>query len=288
MPATTPASVTALPFSTSTSLADGLVSRLLADWASIDAQFRADKLARVRRGEVSRLPSRRALGYRVLRERSLGLVPASHRLLEASHGDQGGLDKRAGFAVVHWAIIAEVRRLQVLVTYGRPGWTLPLRWHLATIACHALQRLFYRLKTVDEEVVLAELAAAVQVICAWYPVLCGVIEDAMSVGVPTPHGMLIVRRSAPSGRFAACELTATTWVSEPLIAVRAGQLAALREAREHQGLVLQVGADYLALTRERALARFAPLQRTRGNAFFAEMLRHLPLAGPLNSLVYGH
>lgn len=273
------------PFSTSGSLAHGLVSRLVREWNENDERYRESRRRPLGAPATSRLPTKRALGYRVLRERSYALIPPGHQIIAESHGDQNGLDKRAGFGVVHWNVMSELRRLEVLVTYGRPGWRLPLRWRLFIVADHALQRLFYRLKSLSDHAVLAELAMATRAACAWYPILIAYIEDDMSIGLPTPHGMLIMKRAPTTAPFSPCEFLATTWVNDGLIGVRKSQAEAVAAARAQQGVVVQIGDDYLPLSLSSNLTRFVTHSHPYTNVFYAEMLRHLPLASPLNAQV---
>lgn len=276
-----------LAFSTSVSLARGLVSRLISEWREQEQRYQDDTRPKPGARGVSRMPVRRAQAYRVLRERSLGLVPPAHKVIEGSHGNQNGSDKRAGFAVVHWGASDEVRRLELLVTYGRPTWRAPQRWCLLVVGNHALQRLFYRLKVVDQGAVLAELGPAVETVCAWFSVLIGLIDEPVSFGVPTPNGMLLIKRSDSIPMHTPGEYLATTWVSDALIAERPGQAVAVRSARRHSGLVMQAGMDYMALTRGQGLALLAGRLRRFDDSFFVEMLRHLPLATSLSQLVYG-
>lgn len=274
-------------FSTSESLASGLVSRLVRDWTENDERYW--KMRRRAAGPcgLSKLPAKRAQGYRILKERSLALIPPGHQIIVDSHGAQNGLDKRAGFAVVHWSVADCARRLEVLVTYGRPGWSLPLRWNLFIVTDHALQRLFYRLKTVDDTAVLQELGAAARTICAWYPALIARLDESMSVGVPTPRGMLVLKRMPTTAPFSACEYVATTWVSDALTEPRHSQHAALAAARASNGIVLQILDQYLALLPNRIQDKMAPISTPYSNVFYAEMLRHLPLAMQMTELVYG-
>jgi hypothetical protein len=273
------------PFSTSGSLAHGLVSRLVREWNENDARYWESKRRPIGAPATSKLPMKRAMGYRVLRERSYALIPPGHHIIAETHGDQNGLDKRAGFGVVHWSVMSELRRLEVLVTYGRPGWQLPLRWCLFVVADHALQRLFYRLKSLSDHAVLTELAMATRGVCAWYPILTAFIEDDMSIGLPTPKGMLIMKRVPTTAPFSPCGFLATTWVNDALIGARKGQAEALDVARAQRGIVVQIGDHYLPLTPSSNLTRFVTHSHPYTNVFYAEMLRHLPLASPLNSQV---
>jgi hypothetical protein len=275
------------PFSTSESLADGLVTRLIDDWQEHDRQYWAAKLRPPGARGVPPLPKKRALGYRVLRERSIALIPPVHRLIVECHGEQDGMDKRAGFGVVHWSATSAMRRLEAQVTYGRPGWTLPMRWGIFTITKHTLQRLFYRLKVLDHAPVLAELESATKLMCTWYPVVMAYIPDAMPVGVPTPNGILMVKKEPANAPYTSCELVATTWVSNALVEARKEQAIALHRARAQGGLVAQIGTTYLALTPELNLDRFARPTSLFNDPHYKEMLRHLPLAKPLTKFVYG-
>jgi hypothetical protein len=277
----------AYAFSTSESLASGLVSRLVREWAENDERYWKLKRAATDTRGISKLPTKRALCYRVLRERSLALIPPGHQLIVDSHGDQKGLDKRAGFAIVHWNVAPPVRRLEVLVTYGRPGWPLPLRWSLFVVTDHALQRLFYRLKSLGDGPVLEELGAATRMVCAWFPVLIAGLDESTSVGIPTPHGMLVLKRTSTTAPFSPCEYVATTWVSNALTQSRPGQDAALTTARMTNGLVLQMANQYAPLCPNRVRDRLASMDQPFTNVFYAEMLRHLPLATQMTTLVYG-
>ncbi len=272
----TPQDGGAQPFSTSESLASGLVSRLVREWTENDQRYWESKRAKAGARRISALPLKRAHAYRVLMERSLGLVPQGHQLIVSEHGDKSGLDKRAGFAVVHWSVVAGLRRLEVVMTYGRPGWRLPLRWLLFTLADHALQRMFYRLKTTSDKEVLTELAQASRIFCAWYPYLITHLQESMSIGVPTPKGMLLVKRTPTCERFTPFGSTATTWVNDDLIEARKAQAEPLREARLHGGLVMQVGDAYFALTHDSNLDRFSTSFEPHANVFYTEMIRHLP------------
>jgi hypothetical protein len=265
-------------FSTSESLASGLVSRLIREWSENEQRYWAAKRKPPGGRGLSKLPAKRAVGYRILRERSLGLIAPGHQLMTAMHGDQSGLDKRAGFGVVHWDVVPNSRRLQVLLTYGRPGWKLPLRWSLFLISDHALQRLYYRLKILKDVEILVELTAATHVICTWYPVLIARLDESMSVGVPTPRGMLILKRVPTTAPFSPCEYVGTTWVNDELIRNRRGQADALALARATNGLVLQVGDEYFELGQCISSGRLMSPTPPYSNVFYSEMLRHLPLA----------
>lgn len=287
LPVSGPGAADDLPYSTSQSLAKGLVSRLIYEWEENDRRYREQRQIPAGAPGTSKLPTKRALGYRVLKERSYALIPPGHQLIVESHGDQHGLDKRAGFAAVHWSVKAELRRLEVLVTYGRPGWRLPLRWGLFAITDHALQRMFYRLKALSDQAILNELAAAARAICTWYPFLVAHIEVGMSIGAPTPNGMLILKRLPTATRFSPCEYMATTWVSDALIEVRKLQAASLQIARTQNGLVVQIGEAYWPLSLFCNLDRFKTRAAPVTNVFYAEMLRHLPLAPTVSNIVYG-
>jgi hypothetical protein len=275
-----------LSFSTSESLASGLVSRLIREWTENDRRYWENKHAEAGGRGISKLPLKRALAYRVLRERSLALIPPGHQLIVEIHGAQHGLDKRAGFAVVHWNVMTELRRMEVLVTYGKPGWRLPLRWRLFIVADHALQRMFFRLKALSDRDVLAELRSATRTVCAWYPLLSAYLEDTMSIGVPTPSGMLILKRVPTNAPFSTCDFIATTWVSERMMDARTAQAAALSQARLQDGVIVQVGDQYFPLTLASNLGRFAPERVPATNIFYSEMLRHLPLAEPLATILH--
>lgn len=276
-----------LPFSSSQSLASGLVSLLIHEWEEHDKRYRESRRPNTGAPGTSKLPTKRALGYRVLKDRSYALIPPGHQMIVETHGDQQGIDKRAGFAVVHWSVIAELRRLEVQMTYGKPGWRLPLRWQLFVIADHALQRMFYRLKSLSDQVILNELAVATSSICAWYPFLVAHLTEEMSIGVPTPRGMLILKRLPTSTRFSPCEYLATTWVSDALVGTRKLQAAALHVARTQNGLVVQIGENYWPLSLVCNLSRFKTHSAPFTNVFYAEMLRHLPLATTVSDIVYG-
>ncbi len=78
------------------------------------------------RPPVSPLPVKRAAAYRVMRERCHGLVPRGQQKLTATHGDQTGHDKSAGFSILHLHALAEIRCIDQSMTYRRPGWRLPI------------------------------------------------------------------------------------------------------------------------------------------------------------------
>jgi len=134
--------------------------------------------------------------------------------------------------------------------------------------------------------ILTELAAATRSVCAWYPALIARVEASMSVGIPTPNGMLILKRTPTTAPFSPCEYLATSWISDALIETRLAQTGALASARTNGGIVLQVGEKYIALARFN-MQDWIALSPPFANAFYSEMLRHLPLAGPITQIVYG-
>ncbi|WP_422981262.1 hypothetical protein [Undibacterium sp. Ji50W] len=125
-------------FSLTDSLARGLVARLVAEWDEQDKLYLASK-DRTGKRCLPRLPGKRALAYRVLCERTKGLVPPGQLILDACHGKQTGLDKAAGYAVLHWRALAQSQRLDLLMTYVSPGWRIPRRWGLVANECPCTQ-----------------------------------------------------------------------------------------------------------------------------------------------------
>lgn len=266
-------------FSLSESLARGLVARLVFEWDEQYNCYMDSKKTFGRRG-IPRLPGKRALGYRVLCERTKGLVPPGQIVLETCHGKQDGLDKTAGYAVIHWYAQAQMQHMDLLMTYVRPGWRFPRRWGLLQMSAHALRRLFFRLKTLDHQVILTELEPAVRTICIWFPLLMGLIEVAEvapSIGIPTPHGILYLKRSDQTFPHSPGDLIAATWISDERMVDRPLKLHAVTTARLEGGIVLQVGYDSLSVTPQRNLHLLAGRLSTFANPYFKDMLRHLPI-----------
>lgn len=135
--------------------------------------------------------------------------------------------------------------------------------------------------------ILQELNAATRTICAWYPLLIARLDESMSVGVPTPRGMLVLKRMPTTTPFSPCLYVAPTWVSNALTESRQSQYAALTAARTSSGLVLQISDQYVALLPNQLHEKIAQMPTPYTNVFYAGMLRHLPLAAQMTELVYG-
>lgn len=261
------------------SLACSLVARMIAEWDEQYKLYYADKkVAKGSRG-IPALPLKRALAYRVLRERTRGLVPPTQRVFETCHGKQDGMDKTAGFAIIHWFAIEQTQRLDLLITYASPGWRLPRRWGLFQVSTHALRRLFFRLRSLDHRVILAELESAVRTICTWYPLLLDLIDIAKaapSVGIPTPNGVLYLRRADQPERHSPGALIATTWVSDTRMSDQPQKRAAVALARLEDGVIIQLGQHHVCVTPQRNLHLLEGRLHPFANVFYQEMLRHLP------------
>jgi hypothetical protein len=228
---------------------------------------------------IPALPLKRALAYRVLSERTRGLVPPAQRVFETCHGKQDGMDKTAGFAVIHWFALAETQRFNLLITYAIPGWRLPRRWLLFQVTTHALRRLFFRLRSLDHRVILAELEPAVRTICTWYPLLIDLIDiakDAPSVGIPTPNGVLYLRRADQPAAHSPGVLIATTWVSDTRMSDHPQKRAAVALARLEGGVIIQLGQHHVSVTPQRNLHLLEGQLHPFPSVFYQEMLRHLP------------
>lgn len=265
-------------FSMTESLACSLVARLVAEWDTQDKSYFASKKTVGGRG-IPLLPGKRAQAYRVLSERTRGLVPPRQLVFETSHGKQNGLDKTAGFAVIHWYALAQTQRLDLLMTYACPGWRLPRRWGLFQMSTHALRRLFFRLRTMDQSAIFAELEPAVRTVCTWFPVLMCLIEcasNAPNIGVPTPHGVLYLKRSDQISLNSPGDLIAATWISDTRMNDNPLKLSAVKLARLEGGVILQIGYDLLPMSLQRNLHLLTGRLRPFDNLFYQDMLRHLP------------
>ena len=260
-------------FSVSESLARGLVARLVAEWHEQHVIFTAKQKEASKYGRIPKLPVRRALAYRVICERTRGLVPPSQVIIEHAHGKQDGMEKSAGFSVIHWAVREQVQRLVVLMTYVRPGWRLPRRWALFEMSTHALRRLFFRLGTLEQGPIFAELEPAIHTLCAWFPLLMVLAEEdhAIAFGIPTPQGILYLKRQRESADFLVL-----TWISDRRMIYRLAELNAVEIARQENGVVLQIGGRRLPLTPHRHTDLLSGRIHPLPDPVYQDMLRHLP------------
>jgi len=275
-------------YSVSKSLARGLVARMVSEAKENRTNFSTFDTIPRKHGVVPQLPTRRALAYRVICERVRGIVPPSQLLLEARHGLQNGMDKGAGFAIIHWYAQEEAERLDLLVTYVRPGWRLHRRWRLFELSTHALRRMFFRLNALEHERILAELKPAVVTVGSWFPILISLVCDsaALRIGIPTPHGILfLAKRSEPLPPHTPAELIGLTWISNKLMRHRPKEYATVETARQEGGVVLQLGRDFLPLTPTSNTDLLVDRIRHYPDPYYQEMLKHLPSPIPLNGFL---
>jgi hypothetical protein len=275
-------------YSVSKSLARGLVARMVAEWNENDKNFLANNKTPRKHGVIPKLPVRRALAYRVICERVRNLVPPEQLILETRRGLQNGRDKGAGFAIIHWFAQEKAERLDLLMTYVRPGWRLPLRWCFFELSTHALRRMFFRLNALEHERILDELKSAVITVGSWYPILTSLVSDtvALSIGIPTPNGVLfLAKKSEPLPPHTPAELVALTWISNKLMRHRPQQYAPVETARLEGGVVLQLGRNILPLTPKSNTDLLVERIRHYPDPYYQEMLKHLPSPIPLNGFL---
>lgn len=190
-----PAAPAEPPCSMSESLAHGLVNRLTAE-------SRDDDLVACLSAGMPALPIKPAAAFRAGCRWLEATIPAGLLIGRVHIGEARGKNKDSAYGILHWSpredarslvaslILLEVRKLRVTAT------------DLVDVTGHALMRLFYRLKTTDSAVVLAELSAAVLTFDHWAAVLDRFLVGC-SVLVPTPTGVLAVATNRIPGSTSA-------------------------------------------------------------------------------------
>ena len=226
-----PAAPAEPPCSMSESLAHGLVNRLTSE------SREADLVACLSAG-MPALPIKPAAAFRAGCRWLDATIPAGLMIGRGYTGDARGKKKDSRYGIIHWSpredarslvaslILLEVRKLRVTCT------------DFLEVTGHALMRLFYRLKTTDSAVVLAELSAAVLTFDHWaavldrFPVGCSVL-------VPTPTGVLAVAANrVPGSTSAGC--VGRTWISHSRLQDNPARLDAAKRAFAERGIVVNV------------------------------------------------
>lgn len=265
-------------FSMSESLAVGLVKRMISENKQNYHHAVKTRAAQMKKEKITTVPSKRTAAYRFLTRRTLALIPEGHQVLVHTIGKQDGTDRHAKFSIIHWSPTVDDRTIHLAITYIAPQYEIPRRWTIFELTTHALQRLFYRLKCVEQGPVLEELKQAVIRTCSWFDFFINLIHSCpdVSIGVPTPNGILYFKQSDDVPLGSPAGLVASTWVSDIRMEDRPEKLEAVRKAREMEGFVMQYGQRLIAVTQEHCLEDLATAFKPYNSIYFDEMLNFLP------------
>lgn len=175
-------------------------------------------------------------------------------------GDQSGKDKNASFMVFHWGeldILPSVGQERKLAEHRRDHLVLFVTGvgarkcaisstSVCSVSRHALMRLFYRLKTTDERVVLAELADIGQVFLRYKDVIDTMGWDCELL-VPSKSGAFVLVRD----RDFAGHRIVSTWLSDARMVDDGTRHAAVAMARQEGGVVVNNVGGFPIVSRAR-------------------------------------
>lgn len=228
------------PSEGATSISESLAYGLASKMAAGVRERTIGAAARVRSPVKT---AKRAAAYRGTRDRVKQMVPDVLRVNEYEV-DESGKDKHGFYMLDYWDTadafdrLGENRKanegeLMLICTTVRAKDSSVRTVPVCSISRHALMRLFYRLKTSDEAVVMAELRSLASAL--WHQP--GVLRQASieaELLVPTPHGAFVVVVDArrPGERIAK------TWMSDLRMTDNMRRLHAVLVARAERGMVV--------------------------------------------------
>jgi len=179
----------------------------------------------------------------------LNSIPVAMRVTVNTVGKKDGTKQKAKLSVIHWH--AETGHIGLALTYFQLGWPTPRYFPLLRLNTHALDRLFYCLKTVDPFDIYSELHDASIAFCRWltfFKVLLLANNTEISIGLPTPNGVLYLQNTGAQNGANTLEMLNTNWVSDAHMNVGEAKLLQARRARDERGFVLLVGQQCHAVT----------------------------------------
>ena len=217
--------------SVSESLAHGLVKRL-------SSESRAANLATVQAAGIPVLPTKQAAAFRAACRWLDTTIPAALKIARVRIGDARGKHKDSLFGILHWLPREDTRSLVASCLLIEARKLTPTYTDLLEVSGHALMRLFYRLKTTDAAIVLAELSAGVLAFNQWAQVLYH-LPAGCDILVPTPGGVLAVAANGIPGSTESV-FVARTWMSHSRLEDNAARLDAAKRALDERGIVLNL------------------------------------------------
>lgn len=249
------AGVEGLPCSVSESLAHGLVRRLANELGEESRQaLRAAGLPTPR--------VKRAVAYRTAVDFHLRAIPQGLRVAVFASGDLRGKSKDSMVAILHWGrndISDDHLCLQLTQVDARRVNSETMS--LCQVTRHAVMRLFFRLRTTDQDAVMRELSdMAVQAFCS--TPLLGALSDEAQVLVPSKNGAFALARNA----YGFPPIVVKTWMSDERMQDNMHRLHAVRHARSEQnGLVVNLGPRFPIVSQTRLQAARRDGERLYGS-----------------------
>lgn len=240
--------------SMSESLAHGLVTRLT------DGALRRHESVRSRAHD--RHTVKRAASYRLAREYLRNCVPPELRAMEYEAGDRTGKSKDAKYTLLHWDspkmlldIIDDEHEPQprhdsgdlVLVSCMVDSRHTRVRYApIMTVGRHALMRLFFRLRTLDEAAVFSEMRDLVGCFMDHFH-LAHHLGPCADLLMPTSHGAFVLTRM----RERPAEMYIKTWMNDDRMIDNPRRQKAVIRARAEGGVVLNELGAFPIISRQR-------------------------------------
>lgn len=220
--------------SVSESLAHGLVTRLTTEIE--DARSRLDRST-----QLAAPQAKRAAAFRSTKAYLDKAIPADLVLHRHARGDQSGKDKGARYLVTHWGMLyqafdaakPDMDRLELAFTAVEARHATMWSERMCVVTRHAIMRLFFRLRTIKQADVLAELMALGDGFFRCLHVLRRLPWGAQLL-LPSGHGaFVIVRDRGGDSGFAV-----VTWMSDERMTDNMRRHNAVVCARAERGLVV--------------------------------------------------
>lgn len=199
---------------------------------------------------------KRAASYRACRN---ALRKAISEELIAFEGelDPTGKSKASKFLALHWGAGDSFKEVGIgaggneselaLVATSLEARTLGVSsWAMATISNHALQRLFYRLKTSREAEVLDELSEFAESVIRHYEILIRLSPTAELL-MPSKRGAFVVATDLKI----ANEHVVKTWMTDKRMEDNMRRLHAVAVARRERGVVVNHAGVFAVLSGEK-------------------------------------
>lgn len=243
-----------LRMSMSESLAHGLVSRLTA------GAMRRHEAVRSRVHD--RHTVKRAASYRLAREYIRNCVPAELRALELESGDRSGKSKDAHYTLLHWdspkVFLDQVGGTANYIPRNDSGDLLLVSCTVdsrhtrvsyspvMTVGRHALMRLFFRLRTIEQAPVLQEMRELVDCFMRHFQIAY-LLGPGANLLMPTTHGAFVVTRM----RERPDELFIKTWMNDDRMVDNVRRQKAVIRARNEQGIVLNELGAFPIISKQR-------------------------------------
>lgn len=229
--------------SVSESLAYGLVTRLAREAAQ------TERILRARIGFPAPT-AKRAAAFRAAVVWLRRTIPRQLVAGELLMGDQTGKDKAAVFGVLHWSAqsLGEASGLELNFSHVDARKLAVREQVLGSVSRHALMRIFFRLRSMEAENVLSELADLAQTASAWRRATRALPPRAELL-VPSRRGAFVLVQD----QLRPMTFAVRTYMTDQRMEDVPERRHAVAVARAEQGVVVNHAPFFPILSRRRLL-----------------------------------